>query len=378
MRRLAILLLLATAARAQEITLKPIITGLDQPTSLTHAGDSRLFITLQRGQIVIWDGTRVLPSPFLDIRALVACCNERGLLGLAFDPHYAENGRFFVDYTRTNGDVVLARYNVSSSRDVADASSGMILLTVPHSQFANHNGGQLAFGPDGYLYMGVGDGGSGGDPNNNGQNLAVLLGKILRLDVRGASYSVPSSNPFVARSGARGEIWAYGLRNPWRFSFDRESGDLWIADVGQNLYEEVDLQRRTSIGGENYGWRITEGLHCFNPSSNCDPNKTVTYPIIEYSHADGSCSITGGYVYRGANIAALRGSYVYGDYCTGVVSTATASGSTTRLMSTPYDITSFGEDLSGELYLLHGGTNGSVLQFTGPPPPARRRAARKQ
>jgi glucose/arabinose dehydrogenase len=378
MRRFALFLLLATAVNAQEITLKPIVTALDQPTSLTHAGDSRLFITLQRGQIVVWDGTRVLPAPFLDIRTLVACCNERGLLGLAFDPHYAENGRFFVDYTRTNGDVVLARYNVSSNRDLADPSSGTILLTVPHSQFANHNGGQLAFGPDGYLYMGVGDGGSGGDPNNNGQNLGVLLGKILRLDVSGASYSAPSSNPFLSRSGARGEIWAYGLRNPWRFSFDRESGDLWIADVGQNQFEEVDLQRRTSIGGENYGWRMTEGLHCFNPSSNCDPNKVVTYPIIEYSHADGSCSVTGGYVYRGANIAALRGLYVYGDYCSGAIFTATASGSTTRLMSTTFDITSFGEDLSGELYLLHGGTNGSVLQFTGPPAPPRRRAARKQ
>jgi glucose/arabinose dehydrogenase len=381
MRKLLIFMTVFAAytAAAQDLRLTTLVGGLDQPTYLTHAGDSRLFITLQRGQIVIWDGTRILPTPFLDITALVSCCGERGLLSVAFPPNYATNGLFFVHYTRTNGDVALARYSVSAAnRDRADPTTGVVLLTITHSQFGNHNGGQLQFGPDGYLYMGVGDGGSGGDPNGNGQNTAQLLGKMLRLDVNAATYTIPPSNPFVGRAGARGEIWAYGLRNPWRFSFDRETGDLWIADVGQDRYEEIDFQPRTSIGGENYGWRLTEGKHCFNPPTNCGLGATVL-PIIEYSHNDG-CSITGGYVYRGTRIPTLRGTYLYADYCSGIIWGATGSPAdgffASVLLTTSKDLTSFGEDVNGELYLLRGGSSGTVLRFDGPPIASRRRAVR--
>ena len=342
----------------------PLASGLDQPLGVTNAGDTRLFITLQRGTIVIHDGTRVLPTPFLDVRSLVSCCNERGLLGLAFHPRYKENGFFFIYYTRFDGDIVIARYRVSSDPNRADANSATILLTLEHSQFGNHNGGQLQFGPDGYLYAGTGDGGSGGDPNNRAQTLSDPLGKILRLDVDAPAPYIPASNPFAATAGARGEIWAYGLRNPWRFSFDRETGDLFIADVGQNIWEEVDLQPRTSTGGENYGWRRMEATHCFNPSSNCvDPSFKM--PILEYSHADGSCSVTGGYRYRGVRMPSLRGAYFYGDYCTGKLWVATQAGSawsSRLLVDSTMNISSFGEDLNGELYVVDLG--GSVYAMS--------------
>jgi glucose/arabinose dehydrogenase len=377
MKRIVLLALLVSAPLvAQNLHLIPIATGLDQPVALTQAGDPRLFITLQRGQIVIFDGTRVLPAPFLDIRSLVACCNERGLLSVAFHPHYATNGFFYVDYTRaSDGDVVIARYRVSSDPNRADPASATILLTIDHSEFANHNGGQLQFGPDGYLYVGVGDGGAGGDPHNHAQDLSQLLGKILRLDVDAPAPYVPPSNPFVGRAGARGEVWAYGLRNPWRFSFDRETGDLFIADVGQDIWEEVDFQPRTSIGGENYGWRRMEGAHCYNPATNCvDPSFVM--PILEYSHNDGSCSITGGYRYRGTvRMPSMRGAYFYGDYCTGRISIATQSGSawTTRpLLATTMNISSFGEDINGELYVLD--LRGGVYALTEKTP-GRHRAA---
>ena len=376
MKRLVLILFFfAINMRAQDIRLTAIATGLDMPLALTHAGDARLFITLQRGRIMIYDGTRVLPTPFLDIRGLVACCDERGLLSVAFHPRYATNGFFYVDYTRSDGDIVIARYHVSSDPNVADPSSATILLTLEHSQFGNHNGGQLQFGPDHYLYAGTGDGGSAGDPNNRAQNLADPLGKILRLDVDAPAPYIPPSNPFVNRGGTRGEIWAYGLRNPWRFSFDRETGDLWIADVGQDRYEEVDLQPATSIGGENYGWRRMEGFHCYNPATNCSDASLVA-PILEYSHADGSCSITGGYRYRGVRMPSLRGAYVYGDYCTGKIWTATqnTSGAWTSklLIDTTMNISSFGEDMNGELYVLD--LKGSVFAFSEKVPPRRRAA----
>jgi glucose/arabinose dehydrogenase len=372
MRRLIVIALFAVAASAQNVAVRQLAGGLDQPLGVTHAGDSRLFVIQQRGTIVIWNGTRILPAPFLDIRSLVSCCGERGLLGLAFHPQYRQNGLFFVYYTATSGDITIARYRVSSDPDRADAASGSVILTVAHRQFSNHNGGQLQFGPDGYLYAGTGDGGSGGDPSNNAQSTTTLLGKILRIDVNAPPYAVPSSNPF------RNEIWAYGLRNPWRFSFDRATGDLWIGDVGQNQYEEIDLQRATSIGGENYGWRRMEGLHCFNPSTGCADSSLVP-PVLEYSHADGSCSVTGGYRYRGA-FARMKGAYFYGDYCTGVIWGATENANrtwnATKLLTTTFRITSFGEDVNGELYVVD--QNGAIYQIIDPlPPPPRRRAVAK-
>ena len=351
-----ILLLLATTAPAQDVALLPIASGLNQPVALTHAGDTRLFITQQIGTVMVYDALGLRATPFLDIRSIVLSGGERGLLSVAFHPRYRDNGFFFVYYTNKNGDNSVARYQVSANDpDRADPASGTILLTIPHPDFANHNGGQLQFGPDGYLYVGTGDGGSGGDPSNHAQDLTQLLGKLLRIDVdHGLPYTIPASNPFFGHGNARNEIWAYGLRNPWRFSFDRSSGDLWIGDVGQDTYEEVDLQPATSIGGENYGWRKMEGFHCYNPSTNCtDPSFTM--PILEYTHAQGACSITGGYRYRGTQIPSLKGAYLYGDYCTGSIWTATQTNgvwTSKTLFTTTIRISSFGEDVSGELYVM--------------------------
>lgn len=351
-----ILLLLATTAPAQDVALLPIASGLNQPVALTHAGDTRLFITQQIGTVMVYDALGLRATPFLDIRSIVLSGGERGLLSVAFHPRYRDNGFFFVYYTNKNGDNSVARYQVSANDpDRADPASGTILLTIPHPDFANHNGGQLQFGPDGYLYIGTGDGGSGGDPSNHAQDLTQLLGKLLRIDVdHGLPYTIPASNPFFGRGNARNEIWAYGLRNPWRFSFDRSTGELWIGDVGQDTYEEVDLQPATSIGGENYGWRKMEGFHCYNPSTNCtDPSFTM--PILEYSHAQGACSITGGYRYRGTQIPSLKGAYLYGDYCTGSIWTATQTNgvwTSKTLFTTTIRISSFGEDVSGELYVM--------------------------
>lgn len=361
---LLVSLLIATGTAAQDIVLTTVATGLDQPLGLTNAGDSRLFITQQRGRIVIWDGTRILPTPFLDVSSLVSCCGERGLLGLAFHPQYAANGFFYIYYTRGDGDIVIARYHVSSDPNRADSATATILLTLEHSQFGNHNGGQLQFGSDGYLYAGTGDGGSGGDPNNRAQNLGDPLGKILRLDVNAAAPFIPPTNPFVAQAGARPEIWAYGLRNPWRFSFDRQTGDLFIADVGQNAWEEIDFQPLASLGGENYGWRPMEGTHCFNPSSGC-LNSSFKLPILEYSHNDGSCSVTGGYRYRGIRMPSLRGAYFYGDFCTGKLWVGTQSNETWTsrlLLQTSMQISSFGEDLNGELFVVD--LRGGVYAFS--------------
>jgi glucose/arabinose dehydrogenase len=266
-----------------QITLgfESVASGLASPVGIYHAGDGsrRLFILQQAGQILIHDGAQVRPTPFLDIATLVSCCGERGLLGLAFHPDFASNGLFYVNYTNTAGDTVIARYRVSDDPNAADPGSAQILLTIVQP-FANHNGGQLAFGPDRFLYIGMGDGGSGGDPDNRAQNLGDLLGKLLRLDVDGGvPYAIPASNPFRNTPGARPEIWAWGLRNPWRFSFDRLTGDLFIADVGQATREEVDFQPASSHGGENYGWRLMEGTLCFNPASGCNDG-SLTLPIL--------------------------------------------------------------------------------------------------
>ncbi len=355
---------LAPAAPAYEAV--ETVGGLSDAIFATAPpGDTeRLFIVQQAGQILILDlaSDTLLPTPFLDISALVVDGGEQGLLGLAFHPDYALNGRFYV-YHSSNGTVcagsnrcsLVARYGVDAGNpDRADPTSRLELLEVAQP-FSNHNGGMLAFGPDGYLYIGLGDGGSSGDPSSNGQNLDTLLGKLLRLDVDGGSpYAIPADNPFVGAAG-RDEIWAYGLRNPWRFSFDRTNDDLWIADVGQGNWEEVDWQPAASAGGENYGWRFMEGAHCYNPSSNCNDGSLVL-PIHEYSHAGGNCSITGGYRYRGS-IPQLAGLYLFGDFCTGRVWAYDPDTDVATQILTGQalgNVLSFGEDAAGEVYILTG------------------------
>ena len=277
------------------IDVELVFEGFEQPVQITNAGDgsNRLFVVSRLGTIRVIDAATTLASPFLDVGDLIRTGgSEQGLLGLAFHPAYRENGRFFVNYTNGQGNTVIAEYGASPG-DPNRARPEAVRVVLTYEQpFRNHNGGMLAFGPDGYLYIGAGDGGSGGDPQGNGQRLSTLLGKMLRIDVdSGDPYSIPSDNPFVNDASARPEIWAYGLRNPWRYSFDRETGDLYIADVGQNRIEEVSFQPASSSGGENYGWNVTEGSTCFSPSTGCDDSGFVL-PVAEYDHRDG-CSITG-------------------------------------------------------------------------------------
>jgi glucose/arabinose dehydrogenase len=349
--------------------------GVSQPTTVTHAGDGsgRIFVTERTGKIRIVRNGVVAATPFLDLTTRITSSGqEQGLLGLAFPPGYASKGRFYVYYTRrADQAITVARYRLTSA-DVADPASEQIVLTVPHPTFQNHNGGQLAFGPgDGDLYLGTGDGGSGGDPNNRAQNPADLLGKLMRLDVESgsATYDVPATNPLIG--GRRSELWAYGLRNPWRFSFDRQTRDLYIADVGQDSWEEIDFQSAASGGGENYGWRLMEGAHCFNPSTSC-PTAGLTLPVAEYSHSMGACSVTGGYVYRGSSYPRMQGVYFYGDYCGGQLWGLTRDGAAWQsqlLLDTANQISTFGEDEAGNLYLADFG--GTVHQLTdaGAPTP---------
>lgn len=348
------------------ITLTRVASGFVEPTHITHAGDGsgRLFIVERRGVVrILRDGT-VLATPFLDITGLAnSTGGEQGLLSVAFPPGFAAKRYFYVDYTGLSGtgDTVLARYPLTADPDVADSAGGATLLTVTQP-FTNHNGGQLAFGPDGFLYVALGDGGGSGDPSNNAQSLTTLLGKILRIDVESgvSPYAIPTGNPFG------NEIWAYGLRNPWRFSFDRSAGDLYIADVGQNLFEEVDFQPATGSGGENYGWNIMEGLHCFN-STTCD-QAGLTLPVAEYSHADGSCSVTGGFVYRGAQYPALQGVYIYGDFCSGKIWGLRKNGAVWEnqlLLDTALLISTFGEDEAGNMYVADF-TSGDIYKINVP------------
>jgi glucose/arabinose dehydrogenase len=345
------------------LALDTVVTGLDLPLYLTApAGDSRLFIVEKTGRIRIVKDGELLPTPFLDISANVSTGSEQGLLSMAFHPDYASNGFFYVDYTDTNGDTRVIRYTVSAGNpDVSDPGSAKTLLMV-EQPFANHNGGLVLFGRDGMLYIGLGDGGSGGDPFGNGQSLGTLLGKILRIDVdAGDPYAIPPDNPFVGREGARGEIWAYGLRNPWRFSFDAATDRLYVADVGEGVWEEVDIVPARQ-GGQNYGWNTMEGKHCFD-SSSCDQTG-LTLPVLEYSHSDG-CSITGGNVYRGSLAPALAGQYFYSDFCSGFLRSFTFDGNTVT-SETTWDVgdignvQSFGEDAAGELYILSA--NGTVYR----------------
>ena len=349
------------AKLAENIAFEEIAGGFQRAVYLTHAGDDRLFVVEQAGRIsTIRDGV-ISPAVFLDITAKVKSDrSEQGLLSVAFHPDYANNGRFFVYYTNLEQAVVIAEYNLLGI-NYADVNSERIVLTVPQP-YSNHNGGQLQFGPEGYLYIGLGDGGSGGDPQGHGQNPGTLLGTILRISVDGAQpYDIPADNPFVSDSAALDEIWAYGLRNPWRFSFDRLTDDLYIADVGQNMWEEVSFESAESQGGVNYGWNPFEGTHCY--IDDCS-DYTNTPPIIEYDHALG-CSITGGYVYRGSDFPSLNGNYFYGDFCTGIVwaTVQPSSGEwqVAQVASTDYSISSFGEDMNGELYVLDH--NGTVLKI---------------
>jgi glucose/arabinose dehydrogenase len=344
------------------IKLEEIVGDLKSPVFLTHAGDksNRMFVVEKKGTIAILrDGQRAA-TPFLDVSALITSGgSEQGLLGLAFHPDYASNRRFFVYYTASNGDNTLARYTVSDNPDVADPASATVLFAQPDFA-ANHNGGMLAFGPDGYLYVGLGDGGGGGDPQSNGQKRSTLLGKLLRLDVSGDEpYTIPADNPWpTGADGARPEIWAYGLRNPWRFSFDRATGDLYIGDVGQNAYEEIDFQPAGAAGGLNYGWSVREAQHCFRANT-CESSGTVD-PVAEYSHDQG-CSVTGGYVYRGAAFPSMVGLYIFGDYCSGTIWSlhhdAAGAWEQRKVLDSGMSISSFGEDEAGELYMLDlGGT----------------------
>ncbi|HUP43292.1 MAG TPA: PQQ-dependent sugar dehydrogenase, partial [Thermoanaerobaculia bacterium] len=342
-----------------ELALESVASGLDRPVGAVHAGDGsgRLFVVEQSGAIRILRGGAILPETFLDLSRSISCCGERGLVGLAFHPQYPNDPRFFVQLTDPAGDSRLVELRVSAADpDRADPTSARTLLTVAQP-FANHNGGAIAFGPDGLLYVGLGDGGPAGDPSDHAQNPASLLGKILRLDVDrsdpGLAYAIPAGNAiFPGVPGARGEIWALGLRNPWRLAFDRATGDLVIGDVGQNRFEEIDLLPPGS-GGANLGWRLKEASACFEPPIGCDLPGLVD-PILEYSHAEG-CSVTGGHRYRGAGIPALAGVYLYGDFCSGRILGATpAAGgrwAAAQLLASGFAISSFGEDEAGELYV---------------------------
>ncbi len=353
-----------------DLALQPIASNLSSPVHLASPpNDDRLFIVEQPGRIRIVQNGALVQTPFLDIDAKVLGGGEQGLLSVAFHPSYSTNRHFFVYYTDNSGDIQIERYTtLQSSPNVADPASARPILNIPHPTNSNHNGGQLAFGPDGFLYIGTGDGGSGGDPPNNAQNRSVLLGKMLRIDVNPASsapYTVPSSNPFVNTANVRPEIWAYGLRNPWRFSFDRVDNVLYIGDVGQNRKEEINAVA-SAQAGVNYGWRITEGSDCFSPMLLCDKSG-LTLPVHEYDTGGGTCAVTGGFAYRGSAIPQVVGLYFFSDYCKGGLrSFRLVNGAATDVREWAAGvggtITSFGEDRYRELYVIsHSGTVGKLI-----------------
>lgn len=365
----------STAPDASQFEVVQVATGFPRALHVTNAGDGtdRLFVVQQNGVIRVLDADRAtLPQPFLDVSGVISAdplgngYTERGLLGLAFHPNYAENGTFFINYTEVNShDSIVARYQVSADANVADPASGVELLRVAQP-FGNHNGGHIAFGPDGYLYISLGDGGSQGDPMNNGQQPATLLGSILRIDVdNGAPYGIPADNPFADGVNGAPEVWAYGLRNVWRFSFDPLTGDMYMGDVGQNRWEEVNYQP-AGVGGVNYGWNVFEASY---PYSGAAAPANATPPIAEYQHVSGHCSVTAGHLYRGEAVPTLQRAFVYGDFCSGQLWTVyrDASGAwvDAPLTDTNYTISSFGLDEAGELYLVDYGQAGagSLYQF---------------
>jgi glucose/arabinose dehydrogenase len=340
----------------------PFVGGFRQPLGLAHAQDARLFVLEQPGVIRVIRDEEELPEPFLDIRDRVEDgAFEQGLLGMDFHPHYATNGFFYLYYTGGRGAVFISRFQVSEHPSLADPGSEVVLLQIPEP-YGNHNGGQIRFGPDGFLYAGVGDGGSGGDPQGNGQNPETLLGSILRLDVNsGDPYAIPADNPFSA-GGGRPEVWAYGLRNPWRFSFDPASGDLYIADVGQKAWEEVDFLPAGAPGGANFGWNLREGAHPFEGGG----GEGLIDPVAEYRNGGGNCSVTGGVVVRHESLPDWNGVYLYGDYCSGTIWGLVRDGAgnwvSEPLFETPFRISSFGTDESGRVYVVDH--NGGVYRLT--------------
>jgi len=349
------------------LKLDPFITaGLSGPVFMTQPlNDGRIFVVEQGGRIRVIRNGALQTTPFLDIASRVLSGGERGLLSVAFHPNYATNHFFYVYFTtQTNGDIRIERFTTTSNPEVADPATSKLILTVPHSTYSNHNGGLLAFGLDGMLYAGLGDGGGAGDPLQNGQNFNSLLGSLLRLDVdNGDPYAIPASNPYVGQANRRGEIWAKGLRNPWRYAFDQPTGLLYIADVGQGAREEVDVVAANQAG-VNYGWNVMEGAICYNAST-C--NQTgFELPILDYGHTGGACSITGGYVYRGSAIPAIRGHYFYSDYCAGFLKSFRYSNGAAVDQKdwglTTSAVTSFGTDFAGELYVLSGNSILKIAQ----------------
>ncbi len=353
--------------------LEEVVSGIGRVTDIQspHDGSGRLFLVQQPGIIRILRDGDLLPRPFLNIEGRVTSGGERGLLGLAFPPDFAARNYFYVNYTDASGATVVSRFVVSDDPATAEDGSERILLTV-QQPFSNHNGGQIRFGPDGFLYIGMGDGGSANDPFNNAQNSMSLLGKMLRIDVEPnlEEYRIPRGNPFAGSPDIRSEIWALGLRNPWRFSFDRAAGDLWIGDVGQNTVEEIDFQPDSSSGGENYGWRVMEGFRCRAP--NCDPDD-FTLPVLEYTRGQGQ-SVSGGFVYRGSRYPHARGVYVYGDFVSGRIwGLRFRDGAVTgnELLANGGSVSTFGEDEAGELYAAdYGGGRVFHLNLDGLSPQA--------
>ena len=345
------------------VTTEEVASGLLAPTGIIATSipnDKRLFITERSGVIrSIIPGEKNPPQAFLDIQSKVRAEGEMGLLGLAFHPNYKQNSYLFVNYVDKNQNTIIARFTANSDRTIGDANSEKILLTLKQP-YANHNGGDLVFGPDGYLYVALGDGGSGGDPENRAQDKNSLFGKILRIDInKGDPYEVPITNPFANEPGTKPEIWAYGLRNPWRMSFDKKTGDLYIADVGQGALEEINVQKAESKGGENYGWRCFEGTAPYN-SAGCQTANKYIAPVLEYNHDENRCSITGGYVYRGQQNPALLGKYFYGDFCNGQLFYAEQKNdkwTQTLAARTGHSISAFGQGNDGEVYLADFKTN---------------------
>ncbi|WP_339887303.1 PQQ-dependent sugar dehydrogenase [uncultured Flavobacterium sp.] len=363
MKKLLLLLVAFTSSLvfSQTIAIQPFATGFSGAVEITHAGDSRLFVVQQGGLIrVLNSNGTVNATPFLNLSSIIASGGERGLLGLVFHPNYASNGYFFVNYTNTSGDTVIARYSVNSTNPDVAVNSGTILMTISQP-YSNHNGGSIKFGPDGYLYIGMGDGGSAGDPGNRAQNINENLGKMLRIDVNttiAPYYTSPAGNPYVGIAG-NDEIWAIGVRNPWKFSFNRLNGDLWIADVGQNNIEEINKVTNPLTAGLNFGWKCYEGNVAYN-TSGCAPIGTMTMPVAQYTHSGGNCSITGGYVYTGTMYPNLLNKYFFADYCVnriGYVDTTSNAVTYTPNFSGSNNFTSFGEDMNGELYV----SNSSVI-----------------
>ncbi len=358
------------ALAANQLDLQLVTTGLSSPVAVTNAGDGsgRLFVVERPGRIRVVLNGKVQAGSFLDITHRVLAGGERGLLGLAFHPDFTTNRFFYVYYTRADGDLVVSRFTANIGLAAASSATEQFLMRIEHSANSNHNGGQLAFRSDSYLYIGTGDGGGSGDPDDNGQSTATLLGKILRIDVDGSgdgtfgTYAIPATNPFVGGPELE-EIWASGLRNPWRFSFDRSTGALWIGDVGQGSWEEIDREALADPGGRNYGWNVMEGAHCY-ASGSCNQSG-LTLPIAEYSHSLG-CSVTGGFVYRGTTQPDLLGEYVFADYCSGRLWTIPVGGSAaTERRQVSLNISSFGESEGGELYATHLG--GALYRVVAPP-----------